>query len=149
MNTAAPGWRMRGMYAAHAVLLGAPTTLFGGALSLLAVVMACVALVDPPRRTAAGFAMLLWGVGGLIGLLSWLRLSVAYLLDGGRGLQDCRAAWWIGVFIGMAATLPLLVIGFQALLESPAELFAPAFWFAGPALLLPALHLLWLRLQPS
>lgn len=143
----APGWRQRGLYAAHAVLLGAPTVFFGGLMALMAVLFGTLALLDAARWGRDAMLLVLWGLGGLTGLIAWLRLSLAFLAGGHERLQRCAWGWWIALACGVAAALPLLWLMVEALGADPAELLHPGSWYVGPALLLPTAHLVWLRLR--
>ena len=133
----------RWVYAAEVILLGLPTLAVSIPLLLLGLVGLVAASSDPSDWQALLLLLLMVG-GGAAGLAGWSVLSGHFLLDGRKGLREVGAGWWLALAVGMAAAavmcLPLMHDGWDGMRRARLP------WFMGPALLLPAVHLIWLRL---
>jgi hypothetical protein len=132
----------RGIYAAEVILLGLPTLAISIPLLLLGVVALVAAAGQAFEWTAlVVLAMVLAGASGLAG---GCVLSGHFLIDGRRGLREADGVWWLALAAGMAAgavmCLPLIDDGWQGMRRARLP------WFMGPAMLVPAFHLIWLRL---
>ncbi|WP_303637889.1 hypothetical protein [Stenotrophomonas tuberculopleuritidis] len=110
--------RQRLVYAALAVLPGAPSVLFGGAMAVIGMAGSVLSLADGTVALPGQALMLVWGIAGLAGCLAWLDLSGGYLFAGRSALRVRSRAQWHALLL------------------------------AGPSLLVPAGMLCWLRPRP-
>ncbi|WP_313347815.1 hypothetical protein [Stenotrophomonas sp.] len=131
----------RRLYAAQAVLLGLPTLVAGGTLSVLAV------LVFFSRNNymggIEGMALLAWGLSGIVGLLGWLWLSSVYLRRGRDGLRQSGPLGWICIALGTVGAL--VVMGLVVRLVGEGGWKDLGYLVAGPLLLVPSAQLVWMR----
>ena len=134
----------RTAYAALAVLFGVPCVLAGGLFSVLLI-------TELPSDPRGG----LWGLAGVIGLLAWLWLSTLYLWKGREGLRlthrpRLARALWVGMALGVLATLPLFWIMGSLLADTLPRPGSNdlrtllALFVFGPTLLVPTAMLAWL-----
>jgi len=135
--------RLKYLYAALAVPLGAPSVLLGGAMAVLAIAGSVLSLADGTVNLPGQALMLLWGLAGLAGCIAWLDLSCGYLLAGRSALHARSRAQWGALLLGMLAALPLLGMGLWLGITHGSEGFG--LLLVGPSLLVPAAMLLWLR----
>ena len=134
--------RQRAYYGVHALLLGVPVLWFGGGFSVLGLYYG---LMVP---SVSWFCMSLMGAAGLV---SWLRLSIAFLRRGRFGLAQASRFWWLGVCAGVLAAIWMLfsILWGPSVDTGPRP---PGEWIiaialmlgAGPGLFPPVLHLAWL-----
>lgn len=80
--------------------------------------------------------------GGIVGLIAWFVLSGVYLTGGRAALREVGGHWWFALGAGIAVVVWLLCwMGWDGIRSLRLS------WFLGPALVLPALHLVYLRLR--
>ncbi len=127
------------------MVIGGPTLYVGGFLALVGIVIGAGGL-DPSAFDPKALWLLLWALGGLLGMLSWLRLSFAFVIHGKTGLADCAGVWWLGLLLGIGTACLMLALFMAYVADWNRSLDRVLQALAtGPALILPALWLLWLR----
>jgi len=148
----------RWIYALEVLIIGLPTlamsipTLLIGLVVVVAVaVEVAIHPLDALARLQAGdvggaalFVAMV--AGGIAGLTAWFVLSGHYLADGRKGLREARAAWWLALIAGVVLVLCVLLaillnMGWKELADFRLR------WLLGPALVVPAMHLIYLRLR--
>jgi hypothetical protein len=130
----------RWIYGAETVLIGLPT--IGVALPMLfLLLLASVVVVAPSGMDITGFLFLVWSLTGMLGLTAWFVLTGHYLIGGRESLRTTAIGWWFALLSGVASACVALAMTIKGG-------FLHFQWldlFAGPLLILPALHLLYLR----
>ena len=118
------------------VVFGLPTLGVATPLLLLGILVAVGGLATSAVQALPVVALV---GGGVAGLLAWFVLGITYLTGDARELRDMHWGWWVALAAGVLASSPFLVLS----LEHPGR----DLWqlLCGPALVLPALHLAWLR----
>lgn len=136
MTATGDGVVARATFAVAALLVGAPTVVFGGWLATVGLFYGLGGLMS---GHGSSLVLMLWGLAGLVGLAAALTLSVAYVHGGRASLRRRSWPWWPALLAGIAAASVWL----QAILplrESEWPALA-----AGPLLIPVALALLVLR----
>lgn len=132
----------RWIYGAEAALIGLPALCVAGmVLPALLVGVLKEAFGAPYLRDDWPVYLLfaVWMLAGCLGLAAWIWLSAKYLRGGYPRLRETHAFWWLALVIGIAAALPvLLLLGFAGI--------GRGLWVLGPGLIVPAAHLILLRL---
>ena len=85
--------------------------------------------------------------GGVAGLTSWSVLSGHYLAGGASSLKEVNRIWWAALFAGMLVAIFFIAVcsingGWEEMTQARAS------WFVGPAFLVPAAHLILVKLRP-
>jgi len=81
-------------------------------------------------------------LGGISGLAAWFVLSARYLTEGRKGLHEAERELWFALAAGiLTASVVLCVVGWKGITTLRWG------WFLGPALIVPSLHLVVLRLR--
>lgn len=123
------------------LVLGLPTLAAGGTVAVLGLM---VALEGTYLSGDEPTVLLLWSLGGILGLLSWLWLSIVFLWRGREGLRQSPRVVWVGLLLGVFAACGVIV-AVARLLWTHGEWQMLAYLGLGPPLLLLAGHLAWLR----
>jgi hypothetical protein len=139
----------RWIYAIEALAIGVPTLVYSGIVLFLAIPSAITLFLngvtegnEACRREGAVLFSL--GCSGAIGLTAWTVLSRRYLSGGRQTLNKAGHHWWIGLAVGMAlAAYMLYPKGGVAWSDWLPQVGSA--WLMGPALLLPAMHLICLK----
>ncbi|WP_045728574.1 hypothetical protein [Xanthomonas sp. GPE 39] len=141
-------WRI---YLVLALLFGVPPAIVGGAITLIGAIVTLFALLVSPQQ--GPIEIFIWSVAGLVGVVTWCRLSYAYLWWGLRQLRQVSIRWYVGLLIGIGAALLIVWLRLQAVFSDQRPIGVhPLGWddliviLVGPGLIIPALYLLWLRL---
>ncbi|QSX78586.1 hypothetical protein [Agrilutibacter solisilvae] len=130
----------RWVYVLEAVAFGLPALLVAVPGVILGSMLGWVSLADLPQTPGPTFFVWLMVVAGGGGIASWCVLSGTYVVQGHGALRLTPLHWWLGLLAGMAVALVFL-----APLVDPS---AASRWMGTPALLLlPSLHLLWLKFR--
>ncbi|HEY0504349.1 MAG TPA: hypothetical protein VGD42_12760 [Lysobacter sp.] len=145
----------RWIYALEVLVIGLPTLALAIPTLFLGVVLTVAAMAtsgpaawwelvtsgssQDAAQVAAWLALI---VGGIVGLASWFVLSGLYLSGGRAALREVGGHWWFALAAGVAVVVGLLCwMGWDEIRKLRLS------WFLGPALVLPALHLFYLRLR--
>ncbi len=136
---------VRSAHLVAALVLGLPTALAGGYFAIIALAFGISALADV-RGPGPGMILALWGLSGVLGIIAWARLTLAYARGDRIGLARCDSLWWIALMAGIAAASVML-----HLLLTNAKDGSVAFplLFLGPLLIPLALHLTWIRFRST
>lgn len=129
------------------VVLGLPTLVVGGLLAALSAGMGTAFWAMGGIEAGDGVFLTAWGCLGMAGLLGGARLSVAMLVGSVAALSRVRWPWWSMLIAGVVAALPLAVL--LVYLAWTGDFSTGFPWpalFFGPLVLVPALHLLYLRI---
>ena len=141
----------RCIYALEALVIGLPTLAFAIPTVLLGVVSGAVMLSAETEMAFADWSLagvgsvalyLLVLLGGVSGLAAWFVLSARYLTEGRKGLHEAEHELWFALAAGiLTASVMLCVLGWEDIATLRWG------WFLGPALVVPSLHLVLLRLR--
>lgn len=126
------------VYVLELMFLGVPSVVVGGFAAVLGVVFGIAVM------SGAGFPGVLifaWGFAGLCGLVGLMILSVIFLAEGVDELRKARACWWALTGLGVVAACPMALALFG---DASGGSLGGYTFLCGPALLLPAAHLIWL-----
>ncbi|MDT3485922.1 hypothetical protein [Stenotrophomonas maltophilia] len=129
------------MVAVGGLLLGLPALAAGGTVAVLGLM---VAMDGKYLSGNEPTMLLLWSLGGIIGLLSWLWLSGVFLWRGRDGLRQSSPAAWAGLLVGVLAALAVVAVTLHLVFKN-GEFALLSYLGLGPPFLLPAAHLAWLR----
>jgi hypothetical protein len=148
----------RWIYAIEVLIIGLPTLAMSIPVLLMGLVVvvavACEVATAPLEALAglqagdvgdaAVFVALV--AGGVAGITGWFVLSGHYLTDGQKGLRQARPGWWLALIAGVVLVFTVLLaillnMGWKELAGYRLR------WFLGPALVIPATHLIYLRLR--
>lgn len=146
--------RRRLGYAVVALLFGLPGAVCGGVVAAYGLLVVGYLLVEEGARSGylSMAAVLLWGLCGVLGVVAWLRLSVAFLRGGAVALRAIRSGWWYLLSTGVLAALVVLALtlyawtGYWGWVSRSANLLP--FLLLGPSLLPPTAMLCWFRRAP-
>ena len=129
----------RWIYALEALAIGLPTLAFATPKIALGLF---VGTIDVISGASGGWKILGMALGGGFGLAAWWVLSGHYLSGGRRGLGEVGDGWWWALLAGVVAAICwLLAVNTHGLARIRLD------WLAGPLLIIPALHLSYLRLR--
>ena len=129
------------------LVLGLPTLVVGGLLAVLSAGMGTAFWAMGSIEASDGAFLTAWGGLGAAGLLGGARLSAAMVAGSVASLSRVRWPWWSMLIAGVVAALPLAVL--LVYLTWTGEFSTGFPWpalFVGPLMLVPALHLLYLRI---
>lgn len=129
------------MVAVGGLVLGLPALAAGGTVAMLGLM---VAMDGKYLSGNEPTLLLLWSLGGIIGLLSWLWLSGVFLRRGRDGLRQSSPAAWVGLLLGVLAALAVVAVTLHLAFKD-GEFALLSYLGLGPPFLLPAAHLAWLR----
>ena len=83
---------------------------------------------------------------GFVGIAAWFVLSGHYLSGGRHALKKVDTGWWGALAVGMLLALAFVVCCVAT--EGWRQVGLTGWtWFAGPALVLPCLHLIWAKMS--
>ncbi|TDV29386.1 hypothetical protein [Stenotrophomonas sp. CC22-02] len=129
------------MVAVGGLVLGLPALAAGGTVAALGLM---VAMDGKYLSGNEPTLLLLWSLGGIIGLLSWLWLSGVFLRRGLDGLRQSSPVAWVGLLLGVLAALAVVAVTLHLAFKD-GEFALLSYLGLGPPFLLPAAHLAWLR----
>ncbi|EED39510.1 conserved hypothetical protein [Stenotrophomonas sp. SKA14] len=133
------------MVAVGGLVLGLPAFAAGGTVAVLGLM---VVLDGKYLSGNEPTMLLLWSLGGIIGLLSWLWLSGVFLWRGRTGLRQSSPVAWLGLLLGVLAALAVVAVTLHLVFKD-GEFALLSYLGLGPPFLLPAAHLAWLRWRSS
>lgn len=146
MLTASDRWHRR-VFLSLVVLLGLPTVIVGGLLAAASAGLGMYFGVVGTIDASDSVFLTIWGALGLVGLLGGVRLSAAMMTGGVLALSRTRWSWWAMLIAGIVAALPFAVLLiYMTWIGEFSTGFAWPALFVGPLILVPALHLLYLRI---
>lgn len=143
MNRAAAQTWVRSAHLVAAFVAGVPTALLGSYGAVFVLAGGVMSLLD---GELGGMVFLSWGLAAVLGTIAWTRLTLAYALNGRDGLFSCDNLWWFALLAGVVAAV-IFLFAFRHSLTM--EWWDWQWLLFGPMLIPLALHLLWLRFQPS
>lgn len=136
---------VRSAHLVAALVLGVPTALAGGYVAVIGLAFGFSALADA-RGSGPGVVLALWGLSGVVGIIAWVRLTLAYAHGDHVGLARCDHLWWTGLTAGIAAASVMLS---TLLVNAKGGWVEFPLLFLGPLLIPLALHLTWMRFRST